>query len=114
MDGVHIDHREDCQVAAVATRDGHVHCEGFFVGKNQDSIGLTALQLVDEFPAPFLSHFLSILGKWPLDDNMALHTPLPGSSLSLGPFCGVLPAASCSSKDFQPRQPGRRQWPRLS
>ncbi len=62
MLGVLISHSEVCQVATVAVADSNVPMKIFSFEKNPDLMMLTALQLVEEFPTPLLSHFLSIWG----------------------------------------------------
>jgi hypothetical protein len=53
----------------LATDNGHIQGEDFFIRKNPDSIRLADLQIVEEFVALVL-HFLSIWGqKRLLDDH---------------------------------------------
>jgi hypothetical protein len=60
--GVHINSMEVRQAAAVAAIDSHDPREDFFIGKIPDLIRIKSLQLVEEFLAPLLPHFLSIWG----------------------------------------------------
>jgi hypothetical protein len=41
--GVHVGHREDCQVMAVAAVDGHIHREDLFILKNLELMRLAGL-----------------------------------------------------------------------
>jgi hypothetical protein len=59
--GVHISNRELSQVVAVAAIDCHIPCGDFLSEENTALIKPTALQLVEEFAAPLLPQFLSIL-----------------------------------------------------
>ncbi len=79
--GVHAGHMEVRQVAAVAANDGHTPIKDFFNVKDPDLIRLEAFILLR-----------SLWYLFCLTQLFIPNTPLPGSSLSLGPCCDVLPA----------------------